>query len=43
LFILVTIEKQSSAQQEEALTTAFLNWKGHLEQVDDVLVVGIKV
>jgi serine phosphatase RsbU (regulator of sigma subunit) len=41
--LLFIIEKNPSAQQEETLTTAFLNWKGDLEQVDDVLVIGIRV
>lgn len=30
-------------QQKECLDTAFTEWKGTLEQVDDVCVVGIKV
>ena len=29
--------------QKEILDSAFENWKGMLEQVDDVLVIGIQV
>jgi serine phosphatase RsbU (regulator of sigma subunit) len=30
-------------QQKEILLSSFINWKGNLEQVDDVLIVGIKI
>ncbi len=30
-------------QQKVILLSAFTNWKGNLEQVDDVLIVGIKI
>ena len=31
------------AEQKEILNTSFHNWKGNLEQVDDVLLIGIKI
>ncbi|MFL5752427.1 MAG: histidine kinase, partial [Bacteroidia bacterium] len=33
----------SFAQQKEILNTAIDNWRGELEQVDDILVIGIKI
>lgn len=30
-------------EQAEVLRSAFANWKGELEQVDDVCVIGIKI
>ena len=30
-------------EQKKALAETFENWKGNMEQVDDVLVIGIKV
>jgi serine phosphatase RsbU (regulator of sigma subunit) len=30
-------------EQKTVLNTKFENWKGNLEQVDDVLVIGIKI
>jgi hypothetical protein len=31
------------SKQQELLSTAFESWRGPLEQVDDVLVIGIRV
>jgi len=31
------------AEQKEKLTTSFDNWKGNLEQVDDVTIIGIRI
>jgi hypothetical protein len=31
------------AEQKEILNNAFENWKGNLEQIDDVVVLGIKI
>jgi serine phosphatase RsbU (regulator of sigma subunit)/tetratricopeptide (TPR) repeat protein len=33
----------SSSEQSEKLNAAFTNWKGNLEQVDDVCVIGLRV
>ena len=34
---------KSMSEQKEILNTAFENWKGNLEQIDDVVVLGIKI
>lgn len=34
---------ESANEQHQALESAIIKWKGELEQVDDILVVGIKV
>jgi serine phosphatase RsbU (regulator of sigma subunit) len=39
---LVSMEKLSAKDQNKELESAFTNWKGQLEQVDDVLIMGIK-
>jgi len=31
------------ADQEEALIQIFKKWKGNHEQIDDILVIGVKV
>jgi len=41
--ILRTNSNKSMLEQKLALETAYANWKGDLEQVDDVCVVGIRV
>jgi serine phosphatase RsbU (regulator of sigma subunit) len=43
LNLLLTYSKHSLAEQKELLEKAFDTWKGNLEQIDDVLVIGIKV
>ncbi len=44
---LISLLKENSEknmkEQGEILKTSFKNWKGMLEQVDDVLVIGIKI
>ncbi len=30
-------------EQKQTLTTTFNNWKGNLEQVDDVCIMGIRI
>lgn len=40
--LLVDSAKKSCTQQKEILNTTFDNWKGKLEQVDDVLIIGIR-
>jgi tetratricopeptide (TPR) repeat protein len=39
--LLFSIHKKSTAEQEQELSSTFKSWKGKLEQVDDVCVVGI--
>jgi len=41
--LLVSIHKQDFSVQKEKLVTAFDNWRGELDQVDDVCVIGIKL
>ena len=41
--LLTTNSEKPMAQQKEILDTSFTAWKGDLEQIDDVLVIGIKV
>jgi serine phosphatase RsbU (regulator of sigma subunit) len=40
---LISIQSHSMANQKALLEKEFLSWKGQHEQVDDVLVIGIKV
>ena len=40
---LKSITIQAMNQQHQQLKDEFFNWKGNLEQVDDVLVIGIKI
>ena len=41
--ILLSIQKLPMVEQKEVLYSTFENWKGDLEQVDDVLIIGIRV
>ena len=40
--LLLSVRDQSMQEQEQALRAAFTEWRGNLEQVDDVLIVGIR-
>ncbi len=40
---LITICNMPLIEQKQQLKHEFLNWKGSLEQVDDVLVIGVKI
>jgi serine phosphatase RsbU (regulator of sigma subunit) len=41
--LLIGIRNLSMSQQRDAIMNAYENWRGQLEQVDDVLVMGIRV
>lgn len=41
--LLLSIQDKSIIEQKEILKTNFNNWKGSLEQVDDVCVIGLKI
>lgn len=41
--LLLDIESKPSAEQTEILESQFENWKGGLEQVDDVCVIGVRI
>jgi serine phosphatase RsbU (regulator of sigma subunit) len=40
--LLVSLSNSTMQQQKETLISNFSQWKGDLEQVDDVCVIGIK-
>lgn len=40
--LLLAHHQQPAAKQEEQLMQEFMQWKGRLEQVDDVCIIGIK-
>ncbi len=41
--LIVSIAPLSVKEQKEKLSTAFSSWKGELEQVDDVCVIGVRL
>ena len=41
--LLISISHESMEQQKKKLNEVFENWKGNLEQVDDVCVIGVRV
>jgi serine phosphatase RsbU (regulator of sigma subunit) len=41
--LLRSISDKSMDQQKQALDNSFSSWKGNLEQLDDVLVIGVRV
>ncbi|MDO8999218.1 MAG: SpoIIE family protein phosphatase [Bacteroidota bacterium] len=41
--LLLSIQEKSMIEQEEILDKTFNNWKGKLDQVDDMLVIGVRV
>lgn len=41
--LLISIKDSSMPEQEKSLTTFFENWQGNSEQIDDVLVFGIRI
>ena len=41
--LLLSIQKQSMEKQKELIDSAFENWRGNLEQIDDVCVIGVRV
>lgn len=41
--LLINIQNQSIEEQKTSLYAAFENWRGSTSQVDDVLVIGIKI
>ena len=41
--VLSSIQNLSMREQEKNLTAVFTEWKGNVTQVDDVLVIGIRV
>jgi serine phosphatase RsbU (regulator of sigma subunit) len=41
--LLISISSDSMEKQKEKLNHAFFTWKGDLEQVDDVCIIGVKI
>ena len=41
--LLLSVNKEPPAIQAEILRETFKNWRGNLEQVDDVCIIGIKI
>ena len=41
--LLLSIQEESLGKQKELIVEAFENWKGNIEQVDDVCVVGVRI
>lgn len=41
--LLIFNSKKSIEEQKEILLSNFINWKGKMEQVDDILIIGIRV
>ena len=41
--LLLSIQKQTMEEQKESLHTIFEKWKGDLEQVDDICVIGVRI
>lgn len=41
--LLLSIKNKTMSEQKQILDTIFKNWKSNIEQIDDVLVVGVKI
>ena len=41
--LLVSMQKESMERQKELLDEAFENWRGSLEQLDDICVIGVRI
>ena len=41
--LFLSIQTKSLVEQKEILNENFENWKGKLEQVDDVCVIGVRI
>ncbi len=41
--ILTSVQKEEMLKQEEILDKKFEEWKGELDQIDDVLIIGVRV
>lgn len=41
--LLIEISNKPMSEQKELLSKAFYEWKGNLEQVDDIVVIGVKL
>ena len=41
--LLLSIQDKSMDEQKQIIEQTFINWKGELEQVDDVCVIGVRM
>ena len=41
--IILSSSKNSMQEQKERLNNSHLSWKGNLEQVDDILIIGVRI
>jgi serine phosphatase RsbU (regulator of sigma subunit) len=41
--LLLSIQDKSMEEQKELIDSAFENWRGELEQIDDVCVIGVRI
>ncbi len=41
--ILISVAKLSMVQQKEVLEKSIVDWQGNLEQIDDILIIGIRI
>jgi ligand-binding sensor domain-containing protein/serine phosphatase RsbU (regulator of sigma subunit) len=41
--VLVSISDLPMEEQKEALKKVFIDWKGNLEQIDDICIIGLKI
>ncbi|RLD52001.1 MAG: hypothetical protein DRI94_04425 [Bacteroidetes bacterium] len=41
--LLLSVHKKTGQEQKQILEDTFLEWKGNYEQIDDVLVMGLKI
>jgi serine phosphatase RsbU (regulator of sigma subunit) len=41
--LILSLRHKQSAEQKAILENTFENWKGSLEQIDDVCVIGVKI
>ena len=41
--LLLSIKNETMQKQRELIDEAFENWRGNLEQLDDVCVIGVQI
>lgn len=41
--LLLSIQHESMERQKELISVAFMEWKGAIEQLDDVCIIGVKI
>jgi len=41
--LLLSLEKEEISTQKEILKTTLENWKGNLQQIDDILIIGMHI